>query len=125
MSLLRKCEFVDVPIITGDDGAADMDSPVVAGELREVQYLKDGTTPFADGVSMAITVKSTGKSVLAVSAGNMDASDQWCPVDTLDSKAGVEIPDAYAHVCVADDRFRVVIADGGGAKLGKIRFILR
>jgi len=117
-----------VTVTTAADGSATAYSPRLSGEVVSVHYVKDATTPFADGVDFTITAEATGESVWAES--NVNASAVRYPRAATHSQAGAA--ELYAaggtavsdRIAIANDRFKIVVAQGGNAKVGAFHFLV-
>lgn len=115
-----------VDLTTDGSGAATGYTPVVRGAVLNVIYAKDGTTPFADGVDFTITTEDTAQNVWVES--NVNASKTVAPRQATHGTDGAASLYAAGGTAVQDkvfaayERVKVVIAQGGSAKLG--RFIV-
>lgn len=109
-------------VTTAADGTATAFFQKVSGKLHAIHYIKDGTVPFADGVDFTITAERTGEGVW--SELNINASTVRYPRAPLHTQAGAAVLYAAGgtpvvdKIAVADDRIKVVIAQGGNAKKG-------
>lgn len=114
-----------VSVTTAADGSATAYSPVVTGKLSQVRYAK---TDFADGVDFTITAEATGETLWTES--NVNASATRAPRQATHSTAGVAAVYAGAgeavldKIALANDRIKIVIAQGGNAKAGAFHLIL-
>jgi hypothetical protein len=120
-----------VSVTTASDGTATAYSPRVAGKIHSVQYVKDtasaGANAFATGVDFAITAEQTGENIWTES--NVDASAVRYPRAPTHSQAGVAALFAAAGSAVQDkigvvDRVKIVIAQGGSAKVGAFHILV-
>jgi hypothetical protein len=115
------CAVVD--IVTASDGSATAHTPVLTGRVIDIQYVKDGTTPFADGVDFTITSETRGRSLWVDT--NVNASEVVAPRQPTHDTAGAA--SLYAsggepvedHIVLAQERVKIVIAAGGDAKRGR------
>jgi hypothetical protein len=111
-----------VTITTAADGTATGYTPRIAGEVHQIEYVKDGSNGYATGVDFTITGEATGVSLWAQS--NVDASAVVAPRQPTHSQAGVAALYAasgtavQARVALASDRVKIVLAAGGNAKVG-------
>jgi len=111
-----------VPVTTAADGSATAYTPRIAGKLHSIQYVKDGSNGFADGVDFTITAEVTGESVLAKS--DVNASAVFYPRAPTHSQVGAANLYASGGTAVSDkiglasDRIKIVVASGGNAKVG-------
>jgi hypothetical protein len=115
-----------VDITTAADGSATAYTPVVKGRIQSISYVKDGTTPFDNGVDFTITTEDSLQGVWAEL--NVNASKTVAPRQATHDNAGVASLFAAAgdsvedHIVAATERIKIVIAQGGNVKLG--RFIV-
>ena len=116
---IRKFE---VTAVTGT-ATATAYSPFLSGYIESIEYVKDGSIPYADGVDFTITSEATGESILALTDQN--ASVVKRPRAATHSVAGVAAVYASGGTAVNDrialsrDRVKVAIAQGGNGKSGK------
>lgn len=114
---------VKINVTTAADGSATVYSPKVSGAIHSIHYLKDGTTAFSDGVDFAVTAEATGEGIWTES--NVNAATVRYPRAPTHSQVGVAALYAAGGTAVADkvalanDRIKVVIAQGGNAKKGQ------
>lgn len=97
-------------------------TPYVTGYIESIQYVKDGTTPYTDGVDVTFSSEATGEVILT--ATNLNASAFLRPSAATHSTAGVAALYAAAGVAVNDriavgrDRVKIVLAQAGANKTG-------
>lgn len=97
-------------------------TPFLTGYVESVQYVKDGTTPYTDGVDFTITLEATGEDVWVDT--NINASEVVRPRAATCSTAGVASLYAAAGAAVNDriamsrDRIQIVLAQAGASKTG-------
>lgn len=114
-----------VPVTTIADGSATAYSPVVSGRIETIRYVK---TDFDDGVDFTITAEATGETIW--SQVDVNASATVAPRQPTHSTAGVAA--LYAAVgqavndgvVVANDRVKIVIAQGGNVKSGTFHIVV-
>lgn len=114
-----------VAVTTIADGSATAYSTVVTGKLSQIRYAK---TDFADGSTITITAEATGETLWTEAAVN--ASATRAPRQATHSTAGAA--SLYAaggtavndKIALANDRIKVVIANGGDTKTGTFHFVL-
>lgn len=112
-------------ITTAADGSATVYSPRVAGKIHSVHYVK---TDFADGVDFAVTAEGTGENIWTES--NVNTSAVRYPRAPTHSQAGVAALFASGgtgvldKVALANDRVKIVIAQGGNAKSGAVHILV-
>jgi len=117
---------VTLSVVTDADGNATAYTPLVSfGALSTVRYAKED---YANGVDFTITLESTGETVWAES--NVDAAATKAPRQATHTTAGVAAVYAVggaavlAPIVVVNDRFKVVIAEGGDTREGIFHFVL-
>lgn len=97
-------------------------TPYVSGYIESVQYVKDGTTPYTDGVDFTITADVTGENIWTDT--NINASEVVRPRAATHSTAGVASVYVAAGEAVLDrialgrDRVKIVLAAAGASKTG-------
>lgn len=116
-----------VPLTTDAAGAATAYSPVVSGRVLAVHYVKPGSNGFADGVDFDVTVESTGEVLL--DKDNINASASFYPRkqvhDTTGTVATLNGTQAMLEpVTVAEDRVKIVVANGGDTKDGSVIVVI-
>lgn len=113
-----------VEITTAADGSATVYSPRISGEVHQLRYEK---IDFADGVDFTVTTDALGETVWAQS--NVNASATVAPRQPSHTTAGVAATldgtvAALVPIALANDRLKVVVAQGGNAKTGKLHFLI-
>lgn len=114
-----------VALTTAADGTATGYTPVVTGKISAIHYVK---TDFANGVDFTVTSEATGETIWA--EADVDASATRAPRQATHSTAGVASLYAAAgtavedKIAVANDRIKIVIAQGGDTKTGSIIVVL-
>jgi len=97
-------------------------TPYVSGYIESVQYVKDGTTPYTDGVDFTITAEATGENIWTDT--NVNASEVVRPRAPTHSTAGIAAVYAADGEAVNDrialgrDRVKIVLAAAGANKTG-------
>lgn len=114
-----------VELLTAADGSCTAYSPRVSGELCSIVYEK---IDFADGVDFVVTSEATGEGLW--SENNVNAAGSRYPRAATHTTAGAAALYASGGVAVlakpalANDRIKVVVAQGGNAKRGKLHFLV-
>lgn len=115
-----------IAVTTAADGTATAYSPRrISGKIHQIEYVK-GT--FADGVDFTITGEATGVNIWTES--NVNASTVRAPRQPTHSQAGAA--SLYAAggtavndpVAIANDRVKIVIAQGGNAASGTFHVLV-
>ena len=115
-----------VSVTTAADGSATAYSPRVSGLLHSVTYVPDGTNPYPNTVDMTITSEATGESL--VSRTNVAAGFTTYPRKPTADDAGTASLYAAGGTAVqaapglGNDRVKIVLAQGGNAKVGVFHF---
>ena len=113
-----------VSVTTAADGPATAYSPVVTGTLSHIRYV---ATDFAAGVDFTITAEATGETLWTEL--NVNASVTKAPRQPAYGTDGVASLYAAAGTAVqvpiplANDRVKIVIAQGGSAKTGTFHLV--
>jgi hypothetical protein len=116
---------ITVEIITAADGSATVLSPRVSGEICSIIYEK---IDFADGVDFTVSAEATAEQIWA--ENNVNAAASRYPRTATHTTAGAAALYASGGVgvltkpAVANDRLKVVVAQGGNAKKGKLHFLV-
>lgn len=114
-----------VAVTTAADGTATAYTPRLAGSLHAIHYV---LTDFAAGVDFTITSEATGETLWTET--NVNASTVRYPRGATHSTAGAAALYAAGGVAVLDkpalanDRIKIVIAQGGNAKVGTFHFLV-
>lgn len=114
-----------VAVTTAADGSATAYTGVVTGRIQTVIYVKDN---FVNGVDFTITVEGTGEGVWT--EDNVDASATVAPRQpTHDNVGAASLYVAGAepvedYIVVANDRIKIVIADGGNVTNGTFYVVM-
>lgn len=122
MSFIQRFE---VAVTTIADGSATAYTPNFTGKLSQIRYVK---TDYAAGVDFTITSEATGETIWT--QADVNASATVAPRQATHSTAGVAA--LYAgggsavleHICLAKDRIKIVIAQGGDTKTGTFHFVV-
>lgn len=114
-----------VTLVTDGAGAATGYTNNVTGRILSITYVK---TDFANGVDFTITAEATGESILALTDQNTAATfyprAATCSVAgaaSLYAAGGTAVTD---RIAVANDRIKVVIAQGGATKTGAVHVVI-
>lgn len=108
-----------VPVVTNNSGAAEVYSPKISGKLVSIRYVKGD---YDNAVDFVITAETAGQTLW--SEENVSASATRHPRAPTQSQAGVA--SLYAgsgeavntKIALADDRVKIVLANGGDTKSG-------
>lgn len=118
-----------VTVTTDGSGNATAYSPRgINGKIHQIEYVKDGTNPFANGVDFTITGEATGVNLWT--QADVNASAVVAPRAPTHSQAGVASLYAsggtavQAAVALANDRVKIAIAQGGATKVGTFHILV-
>ncbi len=118
-----------VELTTNASGNATGHTPMVTGCVLAIHYAADGTSPFDNTVDFTITAEQTGETIWTES--NLSASKSVYPrpgvqhtdgTDALYAAGGTKVRDGA--IALAQDRVKIVIAQGGNAKKGKFHVVI-
>jgi hypothetical protein len=117
-------ERLKVEITTNGDGdGTGYIEPTQPGFVRAIRYIKDGTDPYSDGVSLTVTGETTGIEVLTQAAMNASVT-KFPRQPTQGSADGSAALYAAGGTAVNDlipivrEKIKLVIASGGDTKTG-------
>jgi hypothetical protein len=117
-----------VTVTTIADGSAIAYSGIVTGKLSQIRYVKDGTTPYTDGVDFVVTSEATGE--ILWDEDNVNASATRAPRQATHDTLGVAAVFIAAgqavldKIALANDRVKIVIAAGGDTKTGVFHIVM-
>ncbi len=112
-----------VDVTTIADGSATAYSESINGIIDSIQYVKDGSNAYANGVDFNITTETTAQTLWAES--DVNASAIRAPRQATHSTAGVAALYAgsgtavLAPIAVSRERVKIVLAQGGDTKTGR------
>jgi hypothetical protein len=114
---IRKFTFTAVTVTATGTGY----SPYLSGFIESIEYIKDGSAAYSDGVDMTITADVTGEALLTLTDQNSSVVKR--PRTALHTTAGVAATldgtqPALGRIALSRDRVKVAIAQGGNAKTG-------
>lgn len=111
-----------VTATTAADGTVTAYTPRLSGKIHQIEYLKDGANGYSNGVDFAITGEATGVNLWTQSDVNASAvvaprqpTHSQVGAASLFAAGGTNVQD---RVALANDRVKIVIAQGGNAKTG-------
>lgn len=114
-----------VELTTDADGAATGYTPAVTGRVLAIHYVKDD---FADGVDFTVTSEATGQSLWAESDVNASASRApRQPTHGQDGSASLYAAEGEPvedYLALAQDRVKIVVAQGGDTKSGAFHVVI-
>jgi len=113
---------VSVSVTTDESGDAVVYSPQCNGLIRTVEYVK----PSSGGLDKATDIDIVADISGAVIWTNDDlaASQVIHPLAQAQDNTGADITGAYAPICLADERIKITVANGGNAASGTFIFTI-
>jgi hypothetical protein len=113
-----------ISLTTDSGGAATGYSGTVSGRVLGIVYVK---TDFANGVDFTITAEATGEAILTLTDQNTAAA--FYPRSQVHGPTGTALTldgtrTANEPIYVANDRVKVVVAQGGNAKSGTVHVLV-
>lgn len=114
-----------VEVTTDASGDATAFTPTVTGRVLAIHYVKDD---FATGVDFTITAEATGETIW--SEVDVNASKSVAPRAAIHTTAGVAAlyaasgEEVVDKIGLANDRVKIVIANGGNAKSGTFHVVI-
>ena len=111
-----------VNVTTDDQGDAVAYSPQCNGLVRTVEYVK----PTSGGLDAATDIDIIADVSGAVIWTNDDlsASKVIHPLAQAQDNTGADITGAYAPICLADERIKITVANGGNTLSGQFVFTI-
>ena len=113
---------VSVAVVTDDLGAAVAYSPQCNGLVRTVEYVK----PQSGGLDVATDIDIIADVSGAVIWTNDDLASSKVihPLAQAQDNTGEDITGAYAPICLADERIKITVANGGDSLSGTFIFTI-
>ena len=114
-----------VTVTTASDGTATAYTPRLSGKIMQIEYVK---TDYANGVDFTITGEATGIGLWTES--DVNASAVRAPRQPTHSQAGAAALYAsggvgvLAPIALANDRVKIVLGQGGSAKVGVFHVVV-
>ena len=105
-------------VTTDSSGDATAYTDQITGKLVNVHYTK---IDYAAGVDFAITVNDTGQGIW--SQDNQNATISEAPLQPMHDNAGAADADQMDHIYLLNHKIKIVIDEGGDAKVGTSDFI--
>lgn len=117
-----------VTVTTAADGSATAYSPRLSGKINQIEYVKDGSNGYSNGVDFTITGEATGVGLWT--ENDVNASAMRAPRQPTHNNAGVA--SLYASggtavqdkIALANDRVKIAIASGGASKVGVFHILV-
>jgi len=117
-------------VTTDASGNAEVFAPIAgtaSGKIHSICYVKDGSTPFDNGVDFAITLNTTGENVWTES--NVNASTTRYPRAATHKEdgaayAGGDLEAFREPIAMGRDKVKITISSGGNTKKGVFHVLL-
>lgn len=109
--------------VNGSGDATVYSGQPATGEIMQIRYVPDGSTPLDTGADLTITAEGSGLAIATLTNIGTSAV-QWAPRQATHSTAGAAALYAAAgtavndRIGIADERIKVVVAQGGASKTG-------
>lgn len=118
-----------VPIAVDASGNATAFSDLVYGQVLAVYYVVDGTNPLATDADFTITGDVTGASIITITNIGTSSIEYLPRAATCDAAGAASL---YASggtavtspVTLANERIKIVVAQGGTSKVGTLHFVI-
>lgn len=117
-----------VTVTTDEDGDGIGYTPAVTGKVSAIHYVKDTSNAYSDGVDVVVTAEATGETILDLA--DVNASASFAPRQATHSTDGAEAlytEDGQAvldSICLANDRIKIAVSDGGDTKTGVFHVVI-
>ena len=117
-----KLSRFSVAVTTSALGAAVAYSPQCNGLVRTVEYVK----PTSGGLDAAtdIDIIADVGGVVIWTNDDLAASKVIHPLAQAQDNTGADIAGAYAPICLADERIKITVANGGDSLSGTFIFTI-
>ena len=117
-----KLSRFSVAITTSALGAAVAYSPQCNGLVRTVEYVK----PTSGGLDAAtdIDIIADVSGAVIWTNGDLSVSKVIHPLAPAQDNTGADITGAYAPICLADERIKITVANGGDSLSGTFIFTI-
>jgi len=120
---------VEIDVVTDANGDAEVYTTPLNGRIYSIQYVKDSSTPYANGVDFTLTLQNAddtdGTGEILWAEDSVDASDVISPRQpthdntNTNSKYIASGEDVEDYYIACNERVKIVLANGGAAKTGK------
>lgn len=117
-----------VDITTDGSGNGTGYSGVTSGRVLSISYVKDGTTPYSNGVDFAVTAEATTEAIWTGTDVNATttvypraATHSTVGAAALYAAVGTAVNDAVA---IGADRVKISVSSGGASKVGRFHVII-
>lgn len=113
-----------IAIITDASGDFTAYTPNLTGRIHTIRYVKSS---YAAGVDFTITVEGTGEAVWTATDQNTTVT--YAPRQAVSDLTGgaslyAATFEVLDYIVLADDRLKIVIAQGGDTNVGTFHFLI-
>lgn len=112
----------DVTVATSTGGAATEYSSVLNGKVAAIVYASGGASGYASTVDFTITAETTGQNLWT--EANITAGQSVYPVVAANTQDGAASTITEKEIALADERVKIVLAQGGNTKTGTFTVIM-
>lgn len=122
-------ERIVLDLTVNSSGAATVYSPyILAGRVLQIAYVPDGSTPLDTNADLTLTGESSGTAIATLSNIGTSAFTK-CPRQPTHGITGTALVYAGTDgvnvpVCIAGERIKVVVAQGGVSKIGTLHLFI-
>ncbi len=118
-----------VPIAVDASGNQTVYSDLVSGQVLAVYYVVDGTNPLATGADFTITGDLTGAPIITITNIGTSSIGYLPRAATCDATGAASLYAAAgtavtSPVTLANERIKIVVAQGGTSKVGTLHFVI-
>lgn len=110
--------YYSTTVTTSTGGAATAYIPVFSGQIQHLHYAKD---TFASTADITVTTEDTGQAIWSVT--NSTASASVYPVAAANLPSGAASTITEVPIFAANERVKIVVAQGGNTKSGTITIV--
>lgn len=128
MSFINRIKIANLITDASGDATGYADTGHSGGLLSAIRYVVDGTSPYDTGADFTITEEDTGQALLTVTNSGTSSVTYYPRAATV-STANAALLYAAGGTAVSDlmpvaGRIKVVVAQGGNAKIGNFYLYL-
>jgi len=116
-----------VTVNTDEKGDGVGYTPAVTGKVSAIHYVKDTSNAYPVGAHVVVTAEATGEAILE--AGVFGPRQTFAPRQPTHSTTGA--PALYASsnpvldsICLANDRIKIAVSNGGDTKTGIFHVVI-
>ena len=110
-----------VTVNTDEDGDGVGYTPTVTGKVSTIRYVKDTSNAYSDGFAVAVAAEATGETILEVADVRRDTT--FAPRQVTHTWDGSPKA-ALDSICLANDRIKIAVSNGGDTKTGVFHVVI-